>query len=515
MLVPQVILAGAIGYWYARDEERRLEQSAVSMAGAFRARLDQELEAMTAALESLATSPHVDSGNFGAFYLQAKDVLRTRGEAIAMRDRTHQQVVNTYVEWGRPLPVSKHPVLIAADKAVFEKVTPVVSDIYVGAVAKSPFVLVNVPVTRGGEVRYALNMALSPRSIRDLLLREGVPADWIVSIVDGNGMVIARSRDHDAYVGANAPAGYMVVANASSGIMPSVVALDGRPVFAAFDGSRQSAWRVVVAVPEELLHRASRQLGYLLIGFTVLAAATSALLAYGYSRWLARDLHLLEAQASGIGGGTPQRPGTVVREAAEVSRALDAARANIAEKASRQELLLAELNHRVRNTLAVVQSLIAGARRRDPDPERVLSDTAERIMSLAAAHSLLSANQWGDTTVSEVVEAVLGRDVDHSVEGPDSVLAPEAVVALTQVLSELKLGALPDGGAAARVVVDAVESGPGILRLAWRQPQSRARRDRDFGLELVSELVGRQLSGSVTYFHPSNGWAAEISFSVP
>lgn len=119
VLVPQVILAGAIGYWYGRDEEQRLEQSAVSMAAAFRARLDQELEGMTAALESLATHPHIDAGNFGAFYLQAKDVLRTRGEAIAMRDRNHQQVVNTYVEWGTPLPVSKHPVLVAADKAVY------------------------------------------------------------------------------------------------------------------------------------------------------------------------------------------------------------------------------------------------------------------------------------------------------------------------------------------------------------------------------------------------------------
>lgn len=124
--------------------------------------------------------------------------------------------------------------------------------------AKAPFVLVNVPVTRSEEVRYARNMALSPRSIRDLLLSEGVATDWIVSIVDGQGIVIARSRDHDAFVGSNAPPGYMEVANAASGVMPSDIALDGRPVFAAFDGSRQSDWHVVVAVPQESLHRASQ-----------------------------------------------------------------------------------------------------------------------------------------------------------------------------------------------------------------------------------------------------------------
>src|SRR5688572_17648572 len=96
ILVPQVALGLALGSWYATSERHRVEDAAGSVAAAVRSQLDRELEAMKAALQALATSPNVEAGDFAALRGQATELLKFRGTAIAARDRSHQQVLNTF-----------------------------------------------------------------------------------------------------------------------------------------------------------------------------------------------------------------------------------------------------------------------------------------------------------------------------------------------------------------------------------------------------------------------------------
>lgn len=78
ILLPQLVLGVALGSWYSTAERHRLEDASSAVAAAVRSQLDQELEAMKAALQALATSPNVEAGNFAALRAQSLELLRCR-----------------------------------------------------------------------------------------------------------------------------------------------------------------------------------------------------------------------------------------------------------------------------------------------------------------------------------------------------------------------------------------------------------------------------------------------------
>ena len=67
---------------------------------------------------------------------------------------------------------------------IFETRRPAVSDLFEGAVAKRPLVLVDVPVFRNGEVVYALNLSLPPETFLTVFARQGLAGDWTAALID-------------------------------------------------------------------------------------------------------------------------------------------------------------------------------------------------------------------------------------------------------------------------------------------------------------------------------------------
>jgi two-component sensor histidine kinase len=193
-----------------------------------------------------------------------------------------------------------------------------------------------------------------------------------------------------------------------------------------------------------------------------------------------------------------------VRDAAE--RAWAAARRVRAD--TKQALLLAELNHRVKNTLAVVQSLAAQTARGAADLPAFLGSFQARLFALARAHDLLSREQWEGAALNAVVRAALDplavdeACVDLSGCASAIVLPPTSAVALTMALHELATNALKHGAlsvAKGRVsiacetarddgtqVVEWVErGGPPIAGLPVR---------RGFGLRLLGRGLASEAS---------------------
>ena len=175
-----------------------------------------------------------------------------------------------------------------------------------------------------------------------------------------------------------------------------------------------------------------------------------------------------------------------------------------------QKLLLDELNHRVKNTLATVQSIASQTLRTAPDPAAFREAFEARLMALSATHDLLTATSWRsaqlrDVLLSEVQPHGAER---YSLSGPDVALAPAPAVALGLLAHELstnaaKYGALsvPEG----RVSVDWRVEG-GTLDLAWREtggPPVTPPQRRGFG----SRLIERSLEGAL-------GGAAELDFAA-
>ncbi|ONG52456.1 hypothetical protein BKE38_14540 [Pseudoroseomonas deserti] len=138
--------------------------------------------------------------------------------------------------------------------------------------------------------------------------------------------------------------------------------------------------------------------------------------------------------------------------------------------------LVGELNHRVKNTLATVQSLAAQTLRGAAlDPQRFAADFSARLGALSRSHELLAAVGWSQATLSAVVQAALGPWQGSGrlrVEGPEGpLLRPGQAQALVIALSELASNATHHGalGSEGHVSLRWDCLADGALRLAWRE----------------------------------------------
>jgi two-component sensor histidine kinase len=178
------------------------------------------------------------------------------------------------------------------------------------------------------------------------------------------------------------------------------------------------------------------------------------------------------------------------------------------EQASIRNSLTRELNHRVKNTLANVLSIMALTRRRSNSLEEFADGLDGRIRALSATHDLLTKSDWGTTPVRSVIEAELlpyTQDGDHKIElaGPDIELAPNDALSLGLAMHELatnasKYGSLSQPGG--KVGVDWNLISPGLVRIEWQErggPPVAPQRGRGFGTDLIERIVAHELKNPV------------------
>jgi two-component sensor histidine kinase/CHASE1-domain containing sensor protein len=195
----------------------------------------------------------------------------------------------------------------------------------------------------------------------------------------------------------------------------------------------------------------------------------------------------------------------LTRQATEDRQAL----AFFEEQASIRNSLTRELNHRVKNTLANVLSIVSLTRRRATDLDSFAVGLEGRIRALSATHDLLTQSEWGTTPIRAVVAAELAPYVQDSeraldLSGPAVELAPNDALSLGLALHELatnaaKFGALsvPQG----RVAITWQLITQDLARVEWAErngpPVPQEERKRGFGTELIEKIVAHELRNPV------------------
>jgi two-component sensor histidine kinase len=192
----------------------------------------------------------------------------------------------------------------------------------------------------------------------------------------------------------------------------------------------------------------------------------------------------------------------------------------------RQMLLLAELNHRVKNTLAIVQSIATQTLRHADSPEAFRSGFETRVMALAKAHDLLTDTNWAGASLRNIVDRVLmpygGEDKPrHSVPDTDVWVGPKAAVSLVMAFHELatnaaKYGALSNstGTVAVDWKVVASESTPRLVG-SWHEiggPAVAEPARKGFGSRLIRGLA-HETSGHVELTFAPTGLVCK--FDIP
>lgn len=192
----------------------------------------------------------------------------------------------------------------------------------------------------------------------------------------------------------------------------------------------------------------------------------------------------------------------------------------------RQQLLINELNHRVKNMLALVQGLALQSFKSERRPGEGYASFQNRLASLAAAHDLLTRDQWEGVTLGELVaeatrvhtEADADRRI-HAV-GPNVLVTPKAAIALVLAFHELGTNAAKYGSLSVpkgRVDIHWTV-GDGRLRIEWREtggPRVSAPVRQGFGLRMIERALASDLSGLATVTFAPDGLVCFIDAPIP
>jgi two-component sensor histidine kinase len=191
----------------------------------------------------------------------------------------------------------------------------------------------------------------------------------------------------------------------------------------------------------------------------------------------------------------------------------------------RQELLIAELNHRVRNILALIRALVSRSQESAETLESFVGVLNGRIQSLARAHDQLTDDRWGPVALRGMFEsefrAYLGeRQQERTrLSGPPVLIEPQALTVLALVAHELATNAAKYGGLSdhhGNVEVEWRFAENGDLELSWREsggPAVVAPNRRGFGTTIIERSVPFELQGRAALRYAPTG--VEADFAIP
>jgi len=192
-----------------------------------------------------------------------------------------------------------------------------------------------------------------------------------------------------------------------------------------------------------------------------------------------------------------------------------------------QRLLVNELNHRVKNTLATVQSVAGQTLRNATDLVDARESLTTRLLALARAHDILTHESWDGADLRDVVASLINSHGDASrfhVRGPSVRLPPKVALSLSLALHELMTNATKYGALSSepgRVVLSwdqTAEANLDCLNLRWEEidgPSVSTPSRQGFGTRLITGGLARELGGDVRLEYPPGGVVCTINANLP
>ena len=189
-----------------------------------------------------------------------------------------------------------------------------------------------------------------------------------------------------------------------------------------------------------------------------------------------------------------------------------------------QSLLIAELNHRVRNILNLIRGLVGQSGKNASSIEEFAATVGGRVDALASAHDNITRQNWSPAPVRDLInsemEAYLhGQNDRLQVIGPRAMIAPEAYTVLALVLHEMvtnsaKYGALCDSSGSITLTMQ--RNRDGDLQLEWKEaggPPVRTPERRGFGSTIIERSIPHELKGDAKIQYKLSG--VEACFIIP
>jgi two-component sensor histidine kinase len=480
--LPLIVFAAAIILIDYGQDRREASEQVLRTVRSIRLVLDAEMQRMSGGLQVLSLTNALRDGDFDGFRRIAKGFLDQYrdGGVVLVADRDGRQVFSSITSDTASLPPRNNREIV---EKVFAEKKPLYSNLFIGAVKKKMIVTVEVPVFRDDDVVYDISFSPPIELFQDIINTQRPSDDWTISIFDGEGTNFARVPNPQETIGKRAsPTLYAAMFQKSEDTLPTV-SLEGVPLITAYTRSSLTGWTVGGGVAEA----------------TLVAP-------------LWRNL----AITSLIGGVL-----LLIGLAFAVRMATTIARGEMLHN-----LLIEELNHRVKNTLAILQSIAAQTFRSASRDEREKFEG--RLGALAEAHNLLSKEKWQGSELQEVAGRVLQPYALNNpsrirMSGPKVPLSPRQAVVMSMIVHEIatnaaKYGALSnESGTVTLDWAIAADNPVRRLKLMWTEtggPHVAAPVQRGFGSRLIERSARDQLGGDATVDFLPHGVVYTVNCSL-
>jgi two-component sensor histidine kinase len=464
--LPLIVFATAIVFHNYEQDRKAASLQVLQTVRSIRYVLDAEMQRMTGGLEVLALTTSLREGDFRNFRRIALGFLEQYGKdgVVLVADREGRQLFSSVTPDTAGLPLRNNREMV---EKVFATRRPQYSNLFIGVVKNRLIVTVEVPVIRDGEILYDISFSPPIEIFQTIIEKQRPSPDWTISIFDGNGISFARVPNPQETIGKRAsPSLYAEMFRKPEATLQTI-SLEGVPLITTYERSSLTGWTVAAGIAESSL------VGPLWRNLAITSLIGGVLLLTGLA--------------------------FAVRMATTIARG-----------EMLNDLLIEELNHRVKNTLAILQSIAAQTFRSASTAEREKFEG--RLGALAEAHNLLSREKWQGSELQDVVDRVLQPYLLNNASrvrmfGPKVPLSPRVAVVLSMIVHEMatnaaKYGALSnDTGTVALDWEVITENAKPKLRMIWSEtggPPVVAPVRRGFGSRLIERSARDQLDGEAT-----------------
>jgi hypothetical protein len=263
-VLPLLVLAMAMMRQQLAEKREIIDGSMQAIARALTLAVDGEVKASLAILDTLASSPLLDSGDLKTFHFRCVRAMEGHaGAYVILFDPSGKPLVNSSRPFGSALPNPLQATQPRGFDARYREVPmggaenvrrvistgkPFVSDLFVSLVTLEPRIGIDIPVVRDGTLRYVLELSLDAAQFSRLLAEQASPDSSVVTIVDRQGVAIASSITPGGSVGKLlAPDLAAQIANAGSGTGMGRDS-EGREVYHVFNASPLTGWKTSLSV---------------------------------------------------------------------------------------------------------------------------------------------------------------------------------------------------------------------------------------------------------------------------
>ncbi|NES95425.1 MAG: response regulator [Desertifilum sp. SIO1I2] len=299
-----MLFAVTVVYQLSRQEQAASERRILLAARNLASTVERELSSTTRTLQALTALESLTSNDLQAFHQEATQVVQTQASwvTVILLSPEGQQLVNTLQPFGQPLPQASErdslQEVVTTNQPAIGNFSPSILKRNLSGVP------VRIPVMRDGQLQYILTAILNQTAIAQAVQAQtSIEGEWTRTIVDGQGVVVARTREPERFVGQRGTPSFLQrIEREREGVYRDTT-LDNISVFIAFSQIGNSPWTAAVTVPVQVIQKPTRQALLLTVGSGLALLLVSGIGAFILSRQISRSITLAADAAAALAKG--------------------------------------------------------------------------------------------------------------------------------------------------------------------------------------------------------------------